>query len=125
MSGQKHIKTQYPGVYYRESSERMAGKIADRPYEVCYRDAGGKLCWHTVGRHSHGIRPAYADEIRKRLVSTKADPVPAASEQEQPPAPAARGQSGSRSIRQTVRPCLPGMPAASREHARGNGTKAD
>lgn len=121
----KFIKTTYRGVFYREGSVRKCSCGADRCYVVWYKDAGGKLCWHTVGRHSHGIRPAYADEIRKRLVSTKADPVPAASEQEQPPAPAARGQSGSRSIRQTVRPCLPGMPAASREHARGNGTKAD
>ncbi len=68
MSGRKHIKTQYPGVYYRESAERMAGKIPDRTYEVCYRDAGGKLCWHTVGRHSNGIRPAYANQVRGKLL---------------------------------------------------------
>jgi len=68
MASRKHIKTQYPGVYYRESAERMAGKIPDRTYEVCYRDATGKLCWYTVGRHSTGIRPAYANQERTRLL---------------------------------------------------------
>lgn len=68
MAERKHIKTQYPGVYYRESTERMVGKIPDRSYEVCYHDAGGKLCWHTVGRHSHGIRPAYANQVRSKIL---------------------------------------------------------
>ncbi len=68
MAGRKHNKTQYPGVFYRESTERMVGKIPDRTYEVCYRDAAGKLHWQTVGRHSAGIRPAYANQVRGDLL---------------------------------------------------------
>lgn len=62
MSGRKHHKTKYPGVFYRESGQD------DKTYEVCYRDAAGKLCWHTVGRASSGIRPAYANQVRGELL---------------------------------------------------------
>lgn len=62
MAGRKHQKTKYPGVYFRETGND------DRSYEVCYRDAAGKLCWHTVGRHSAGIRPAYANQVRGDLL---------------------------------------------------------
>ena len=62
MAGRKHYKTKYPGVFYRECGQD------DKTYEVCYRDAAGKLCWHTVGRHSTGIRPAYANQVRGKLL---------------------------------------------------------
>ncbi|MGE4539050.1 MAG: tyrosine-type recombinase/integrase [Desulfovibrio sp.] len=62
MATRKHHKTKYPGVYYRETGQ------GDKTYEVCYRDAAGKLCWHTVGRHSTGIRPAYANQVRGKLL---------------------------------------------------------
>lgn len=68
MSSRAHIKTKYEGVFYRESTVRKPGQPVDRTYAVCYRDAAGKLCWHTVGRHSTGIRAAYASQVRRALL---------------------------------------------------------
>ena len=80
----KFIKTKYRGVFYRESSVHKCSYGADRCYVVWYKDAAGKARWHTVGWHSDGIRPAYADEVRNQLVSQKT--APAAPDQEQAPA---------------------------------------
>jgi len=68
MSIRKHIKTKYEGVFYRESTVKKTGEQVDRTYTVCYRDAAGKLCWHTVGRHSAGIRAPYASQVRRKLL---------------------------------------------------------
>ncbi len=63
----KYIKTRHKGVYYRESSVRKCSYGPDRCYVVWYKDTAGKAHWHTVGWHSDGIRPAYAEEVRKTL----------------------------------------------------------
>lgn len=68
MSSRKHFKTKYEGVFYRESTARKPGATPDRTYTVCYRDATGKLCWHTVGRHSTGIRAPFASQVRRKLL---------------------------------------------------------
>lgn len=68
MGSRPHIKTKYEGVYYRESAPKAPGQPPDRTYTVCYRDAAGKLCWHTVGRHSTGTRAAYASQVRRHLL---------------------------------------------------------
>lgn len=68
MASRPHIKTKYEGVYYRESAPKAPGQPPDRTYTVCYRDSAGKLCWHTVGRHSTGTRAAYAAQVRRTLL---------------------------------------------------------
>jgi len=69
MGERKHFKTKYEGVFYRESAVKKPGAPVDRTYTVCYRDAAGKLCWHTVGKHSAGVRAAYASKERIKLLN--------------------------------------------------------
>jgi integrase len=63
----KYTKTRHKGVFYRESSTRTCSYGPDRCYVVWYTDALGKPHWHTVGWHSDGIRPAFANEVRNGL----------------------------------------------------------
>ncbi|OLN24888.1 Phage integrase [Desulfovibrio sp. DV] len=81
----KYIKTRFRGVYYRESPTRKCSYGADRCYVVWHKDAAGKAHWHTVGWHSDGIRPAYADEIRKQLMTSAAPSSAAVPVQETTP----------------------------------------
>ncbi|WP_156921742.1 tyrosine-type recombinase/integrase [Desulfovibrio inopinatus] len=41
---------------------------------VWYKDTLGKPRWYTVGWHSDGIRPAYANEVRKKLTDKSKPP---------------------------------------------------
>jgi len=76
----KFIRTRYSGVFYRENPVRKCSYGPDRCYVVWYKDSLGKAHWHTVGWHSDGIRPNYADDVRKRLMCKRGGEVPAADQ---------------------------------------------
>lgn len=89
----KFIKTRYRGVFYRESSVRKCTYGADRCYVVWYKDTLGKARWHTVGWHSDGIRPAYADEVRKELMGQAKDGTAEAAAATEEPAQTTVGEA--------------------------------
>ncbi|KAF0232552.1 MAG: phage integrase site specific [Desulfovibrionaceae bacterium] len=68
MADRKYQKTRYKGVFYRESNTRSSSYGPDRCYVVWYQDASGRGRWHTVGWHSEGTRPAYANQVRQQLL---------------------------------------------------------
>lgn len=61
--GSKRTKTRFPGVYFRNISNKRTGK-PDTAYDVCYRDANGKFLWEMIGYASDGVNAAYANKRR-------------------------------------------------------------
>ena len=54
----------FRGVYYRDSTKfRHMGK-PDRCFDICYRDARGRLIWEKVGWVSEGYNATIAASVR-------------------------------------------------------------
>ena len=66
MPANKRLKTQYPGVYYIESTIGRNGK-PERVYYIFYRGKDGKQIEEKAGRqYADDMTPARAAGIRSR-----------------------------------------------------------
>jgi integrase len=74
ITDRKYIKTKFEGVFYRLSPKRdpLTGE-ADKVYCFWYADPLGKGHWKTVGRHSKGVRPTTARNMRAKFLSDMAE----------------------------------------------------
>lgn len=61
-------KTRYTGVYERPSATRKFQGKSDLAYDICYKQADGKLVWKTAGWRSEGMTAAEAADMRQDLV---------------------------------------------------------
>jgi integrase len=58
----------FPGVFFRESEQRRHNGKPDRCYDICFKDAQGKLIWEKVGWASEGYTSATAAQLRAERV---------------------------------------------------------
>ena len=66
----KRIKTNYPGVFYREA-ERIGGRGKEKVFYVVYKK-NGKLCEEKAGRqYADDMTPARASYLRSELIEGK------------------------------------------------------
>lgn len=66
----KRIKTNYPGVFYREA-ERIGGRGKEKVFYVVYKK-NGKLCEEKAGRqYADDMTPARASHLRSELIEGK------------------------------------------------------
>jgi integrase len=68
----KRIKTDYPGVFYREV-DRIGGKGTERMFYVVFKKAGKVIEAKAGGQYRHDMTPARAASYRSKLIEGKAE----------------------------------------------------
>jgi site-specific recombinase XerD len=89
---QKRVKTRFPGVYARTTTDprRKHNGRPDRAFDFCFKDPAGKLCWETAGWLSEGVSEQFAAHLRAERIdaikNTRRSPAISESRNEAAPA---------------------------------------
>jgi integrase len=71
MGTSKRIKTNYPGIFYREG-QRLGGRGTEKIYYIVFKDKQGKVIEEKAGRqYSDDMTPAKASAIRSERIEGK------------------------------------------------------
>lgn len=66
ISSNKRIKTNFTGVYYRET---ITNKKPDKVYYITFKNEQNKMVELKIGKFTEGIREAYCNEKRNEIIT--------------------------------------------------------